>query len=83
MSCKYCTRGMGGELTPLPHHKFSSEGEEKESMLTVYKNGDMCLLVFGEIFSHFGCETLKGYGAENNFKINYCPMCGEKLKEEE
>lgn len=61
--CRYCHRGENEILTPLPHHKHDKYGE---SMLIVYENGDVDLWTVED----------GGITSIEDFKFNYCPMCG-------
>lgn len=70
MSCKYCRKDDPEEI----------RGEEHDNNIYTIKNKTLDMDMVVDIYDNFN-NHLIDYKEEQDFiKINYCPMCGEKLK---
>lgn len=72
MACRYCR----GEvyLTDSRSGRYSNKGE--------FTHGIRVDICDGELGIEAVADTYEPNYQEESIEINYCPMCGEKLREE-
>jgi hypothetical protein len=70
--CKYCEKRVNNK-------KITDIDNDKEDWLEVILQGYSGNMIYVELD---GTDN-DGYKTCDFFKINYCPMCGRKLREEE